>query len=98
MAEVSQIVVSHQDGRANPAGIPYLYLGSTQGTAISEIRPNTGELAYVADFTTPPDLNLVDLRSPRKMVSPFLRWMNQLLARRGWRRLLFRCTCWGGSP
>jgi RES domain len=63
-------IASH--GRANPAGIPYLYLGSAPDTAISEIRPHTGETACVADFTTPPTLKLVDLRSPRKMVSPFL--------------------------
>jgi len=63
-------IASH--GRANPAGIPYLYLGSAQATAISEIRPHTGEMACVADFRTPNNLKLVDLRSPRKMVSPFL--------------------------
>jgi hypothetical protein len=63
-------IASH--GRANPAGIPYLYLGSTQATAISEIRPHTGEIACVASFNTPHDLKLVDLRNPRKMVSPFL--------------------------
>jgi hypothetical protein len=62
---------SASHGRANPAGIPYLYLGSTQDAAISEIRPHTGELACVAEFRTPPDLKLVDLRKPRKMVSPF---------------------------
>jgi len=59
-------------GRANPAGIPYLYLGSSPVAAISEIRPHTGERACVADFTTPPNLKLIDLRNPRKMVSPFL--------------------------
>jgi hypothetical protein len=63
-------IASH--GRANPAGIPYLYLGSTQETAVSEIRPHTGEMACVADFTTPLNLKLVDLRHPKKMVSPFL--------------------------
>jgi hypothetical protein len=63
-------VASH--GRANPAGIPYLYLGSSIVTAISEVRPHTGELACVADFTTPQNLKLVDLRSPRKTVSPFM--------------------------
>lgn len=63
-------IASH--GRANPAGIPYLYLGSVPKTAISEIRPHTGEIACVADFTTPAALKLVDLRNPRKMVSPFL--------------------------
>lgn len=63
-------IASH--GRANPAGIPYIYLASTQTTAISEVRPYTGEVACVADFTIPTDLNLIDLRNPRKMVSPFL--------------------------
>jgi hypothetical protein len=59
-------------GRANPAGISYLYLGSTQDTAVSEIRPHTGEIACVADFTVPNGLKLADLRRPRRMVSPFL--------------------------
>jgi hypothetical protein len=59
-------------GRANPAGIPYLYLGSAQATAISEIRPHTGETVCVVNFKTPNKLKLVDLRIPRKMVSPFL--------------------------
>jgi RES domain len=59
-------------GRANPAGIPYLYLASNELTAISEIRPHTGEIACVADFEVPTDLKLIDLRNPKKMVSPFL--------------------------
>jgi RES domain len=59
-------------GRANPAGIPYLYLGSTLATAISEIRPHTGEVVCVADFRANNHLQLIDLRNPRKMVSPFL--------------------------
>lgn len=59
-------------GRANPPGIPYLYLGSTQNTAVSEIRPHTGETACVADFKISHDLRFVDLRSPKKMVSPFV--------------------------
>ena len=63
-------IASH--GRANPAGIPYLYLGSSPVAAIAEIRPHTGERACVADFTTRPRLKLIDLRNPRKMVSPFL--------------------------
>jgi len=59
-------------GRANPPGIPYLYLGSTPNTAVSEIRPHTGERACVATFTIPGDLKAVDLQAPRKLVSPFL--------------------------
>lgn len=63
-------LVSH--GRANPAGIPYLYLGSKPETAASEVRPHTGETACVADFTIATPLRAVDLRNPRKLVSPFL--------------------------
>jgi RES domain len=62
-------VASH--GRANPAGIPYLYLGSNQSTAVSEIRPHTGETVCVADFKIAGNLKLVDLRNPKKTVSPF---------------------------
>ncbi len=58
-------------GRANPAGIPYLYLGSLPDTAAAEIRPHTGEVACVADFMIP-EIKAVDLRSPRKLVSPFI--------------------------
>jgi hypothetical protein len=63
-------IASH--GRANPAAIPYLYLGSTQRTAISEIRPHTGEMTCVADFRTPDTIKVVDLRNPKNTVSPFL--------------------------
>ncbi len=59
-------------GRANPAGIPYLYLASNAETAIAEIRPHTGDFATVALFATVSDLKVVDLRNPRKTVSPFL--------------------------
>jgi hypothetical protein len=59
-------------GRANPTGIPYLYLGSLPETAAAEVRPHTGEVACVADFTVSLPLKAVDLRNPRKLVSPFL--------------------------
>ncbi len=59
-------------GRANPAGIPYLYLASTPLTAISEIRPHTGEKISVGEFVIPEGLKFVDLRQPRKTVSPFI--------------------------
>ena len=59
-------------GRANPAGIPYLYLASTPDTAIAEIRPHTGDYASVGRVTAESDLKVVDLRNPRKTVSPFL--------------------------
>lgn len=58
-------------GRANPAGIPYLYLASDVRTAVSEVRPHPGEIACVAEFFVPGALSLVDLRQPRITVSPF---------------------------
>ncbi len=63
---------SASPGRANPAGIPYLYLGSKPLTAISEIRPHTGEKVCVLDFRLPADgLKLIDLRNARDSFSPF---------------------------
>lgn len=59
------------NGRANPAGIPYLYLASHPETAVAEIRPHTGEIACVADFTIP-EIKVADLRNPRKFVSPLI--------------------------
>lgn len=59
-------------GRANPPGIPYLYLGSIRETAAAEVRPHTGEVACVAEFAVVVPLAAVDLRNPRKLVSPFL--------------------------
>jgi hypothetical protein len=59
-------------GRANPTGIPYLYLGSLPDTAAAEVRPHTGETACVAEFRIHQPLRAVDLRNPRQLVSPFL--------------------------
>ncbi|MGO2034985.1 MAG: RES family NAD+ phosphorylase [Brevibacterium sp.] len=58
-------------GRANPAGIRYLYLGSTDRTAVAEVRPHTGETACVATFLIP-SVQAVDLRAPRQSASPFI--------------------------
>jgi len=59
-------------GRANPVGIPYLYLASNAVTAVSEIRPHTGEFVSVAEFTIHDALEIIDLRNPRSTVSPFI--------------------------
>jgi hypothetical protein len=47
-------------------------LGSTPETAAAEVRPHTGEIACVADFTIGGAIKAVDLRNPRQLVSPFL--------------------------
>ncbi len=58
-------------GRANPAGIPYLYLGSKTETAVAEVRPHPGETVCVASFQLKKGIEVVDLRNPRQSVSPF---------------------------
>jgi hypothetical protein len=58
-------------GRANPPGIPYLYLSSKPDTAAAELRPHTGEIACVADFTIGARIDAIDLCDPRKLASPF---------------------------
>lgn len=58
-------------GRANPVGIPFLYLASDPQTAASEVRPHTGDGLCVAEFVLSDGLRLVDLRAPMRTVSPF---------------------------
>lgn len=48
-------------GRANPAGIAYLYLASSKLTAISEVRPWIGVDVSVAQFQIKRDLRALDL-------------------------------------
>jgi len=60
------------NGRANPAGIPYLYLASHANVAISEVRPSPGDKVTVATFAKPErSLTLIDLRRPKSQLSPF---------------------------
>jgi hypothetical protein len=59
------------NGRANPTGIPYLYLSSSIDTAISEVRGHKGEVVTVAEFQMKSNLKLADLRDPKSTISPF---------------------------
>lgn len=59
------------NGRANPVGIPYLYIASTPQTAIAEVRPHKGETLTVAEFENSKVLELADLRNPKSTISPF---------------------------
>jgi len=59
------------NGRANPIGIPYLYVASTPETAIAEIRGHKNETVTVARFEIVMDLELADLRAPRTTITPF---------------------------
>jgi hypothetical protein len=49
------------EGRANPTGVPVLYLATTEQTAISEVRPWIGAAASVAQFKVLRRLKALDL-------------------------------------
>lgn len=59
------------NGRANPNGIPYLYVASTIDTSIAEIRGHKGEIVTIAKFDMNNNLELADLRNPKSTISPF---------------------------
>ena len=48
------------EGRANPKGIPVLYLATRQETAMSEVQPRLGSLVSCAQFMTTRPLRVVD--------------------------------------
>jgi len=51
---------SAREGRANPKGIPYLYLADKAKTAMSEVRPWRGAYISIGEFKTTADLKIVD--------------------------------------
>ena len=55
-------------GRANPEGIPYLYLSTDPNTAVAELRPHTGEGVSIVRFSVKPNLKIVDFSA---CLSPF---------------------------
>ena len=54
-----------KNGRANPKGIPYLYLASDLYTAIYEIHPNINSFITIGVFKAIDELSIFDLTSPR---------------------------------
>lgn len=58
-------------GRANPVGIPYLYIGSSTDSVIAEVRPHPGHRLTIAEFQLKEGLRVVDLRDPVGKISPF---------------------------
>lgn len=56
-------------GRANPVGIPYLYLSKDIDTCIAEVRPSNAHQIYVSEFFPKSELSILDLTNPRKAFS-----------------------------
>ncbi|MCH7303907.1 MULTISPECIES: RES family NAD+ phosphorylase [Acinetobacter] len=53
-------------GRANPVGIPYLYLSNNIDTCIAEVRPSKGAKICIATFRLNNQIKLLDLTNPRE--------------------------------
>jgi len=75
-------------GRANPLGIPYLYVADSLVTCISEVRPSNSSGVYVAQVTPVRELSLLDLTAPRKYCSASAFGEEQLSAVLGYLGLL----------
>lgn len=58
-------------GRANPSGIPFLYLASDKKTALSEVRPWKKAKVSIASFLTNQQLKIIDLTDIDDIKSPF---------------------------
>jgi hypothetical protein len=56
-------------GRANPIGIPYLYLAEDPDTCYQEVRPSNGATIYLSRVTARRELKLVDLTAPKQKVA-----------------------------
>lgn len=60
-ARMKPLATHARDGRASPAGIPVLYLASSEKTAISEVRPWVGAKVSIAQCKVKRDLRALDL-------------------------------------
>lgn len=55
------------EGRANPKGIPYLYLATNRDTALAEVRPWMGSFISVGQFKTLRELRLVNCTTDQRL-------------------------------
>jgi RES domain-containing protein len=55
-----------REGRANPKGIPYLYLSNDKDTALAEVRPWLQSLVSLAQFRTLRELVIVDCSTDQR--------------------------------
>lgn len=75
-------------GRANPVGIPYLYVADSLVTCISEVRPSNSSCVYVSELTPIHELSVLDLTAPREHSSASAFGEEQLSAVLGFLGLL----------
>lgn len=78
-----------KNGRANPIGIPYLYVAKEEKTAVFEIKPKVSDTVVIGEFFVLETLSIINLSVPR-ISSPF-RFRDRLqefLLYKGYLRLL----------
>lgn len=76
-------------GRANPRGIPFLYLSTDEATVIAELRPWKGQALTVAIFALREPVRAVNLTQMPALASPFGPVdLEELVQRRAQYRLL----------
>ncbi len=61
------------EGRANPKGIPYLYLSTDMNTAMAEVRPWVGSYISVAQFKLLKNVRLINCTSEDKGAMTYLK-------------------------
>ena len=54
------LINSASEGRANPKGIPYLYVATDKETAMSEVRPSLGATLSTGKFKPTRELKIID--------------------------------------
>ncbi len=74
-------------GRANPKGIPFLYLAKDPYTVIAEVRPWRGQHVSIAEFELIEDVRIVDLCEIPTLESPFGHSENLYTLKDGYRIL-----------
>jgi hypothetical protein len=61
------------EGRANPKGIPYLYLSTDKNTAMAEVRPWVGSCISLAQFKLLRDVTIINCSSDDKGTTIYLK-------------------------
>lgn len=64
---------SASEGRANPKGIPYLYLSTDMNTAMAEVRPWIGSYISMAQFKLLKNVRLINCTSEDKGTMIYLK-------------------------
>ncbi len=64
---------SASEGRANPKGIPYLYVATDKETAMSEVRPSLGAILSIGKFKPTKELKVIDFSEHQGKMKFFLK-------------------------